>query len=125
MADILLGQLPNGTFVTLPGGGHVALYAPTESGKGTGFVLPNAFAWPGSMVVLDVKGEVFEATAGHRKVMGQEIYRFDPAAADGRSHHCPITTRRIAPFFNRGPFGIGDLYSAPLSRSLQFPFAGN
>jgi type IV secretion system protein VirD4 len=86
MADILLGQLPNGTFVTLPGGGHVALYAPTESGKGTGFVLPNAFAWPGSMVVLDVKGEVFEATAGHRKVMGQEIYRFDPAAADARSH---------------------------------------
>ena len=30
------------------------------------FVIPNCFAWRGSLVVLDVKGEAFRATAGYR-----------------------------------------------------------
>jgi type IV secretion system protein VirD4 len=98
MHDILLGKMADGSYIRLGGGSHVALYAPTESGKGVGFVLPNCFAWTGSLIVLDVKGEVFEATAGHRAAMGQQIYRFDPAAEDGRSHRWnPFTaTNRLA-----------------------------
>ena len=60
--------------------------ARTGAGKGVGFCLPNCFAWQGSLVVLDVKGEAFRATAGHRKAMGQDVYLFDPASESGRSH---------------------------------------
>ncbi len=69
------------------GSEHVALYARTGTGKSTSHVIPNCFAWKGSLVVLDVKGEAFRATAGYRsEVLGQDVYVFDPAAGSGRSH---------------------------------------
>jgi type IV secretion system protein VirD4 len=69
------------------GSEHGALYAKTGSGKSSSFVIPNCFSWRGSLVVLDVKGEAFRATAGYRsRVLGQEVYVFDPAAEDERSH---------------------------------------
>ena len=69
------------------GSEHGALYAKTGSGKSSSFVIPNCFSWRGSLVVLDVKGEAFRATAGYRsKVLGQDVYVFDPAAEDERSH---------------------------------------
>jgi type IV secretion system protein VirD4 len=69
------------------GSEHGALYAKTGSGKSSSFVIPNCFSWRGSLVVLDVKGEAFRATAGYRsRVLGQDVYVFDPAAEDERSH---------------------------------------
>jgi type IV secretion system protein VirD4 len=69
------------------GSEHGALYAKTGSGKSSSFVIPNCFSWRGSLVVLDVKGEAFRATAGYRsQVLGQDVYVFDPAAEDERSH---------------------------------------
>jgi type IV secretion system protein VirD4 len=85
MPDILIGRMGE-DYIRFGGGSHVAVYAPTESGKSVSISIPNAFAWPGSLVVLDVKGEVFEKTAGHRAAMGQKIYRFDPASDDECSH---------------------------------------
>lgn len=82
---ILLGKV-NGQLLSLPGSEHVALHARTGSGKGVSFSIPNCFAWPGSLVVLDIKGEAFRATAGHRKRMGQDVYLFDPASVTARSH---------------------------------------
>lgn len=64
---------------------HVVVYAPTRSGKGVGFVIPNLLTWPSSAVVLDIKGENYRATAGHRASMGQTIHFFDPFAKDGRT----------------------------------------
>ena len=52
--------------------------------------LPSCFSWQGSLVVLDVKGEAFRATAGHRKAMGQDVYLFDPASESGRSYPDPF-----------------------------------
>ena len=40
----------------------------------------------GSVIVLDPKGENFAKTARRRRVMGDVVYRFDPYAADGRTH---------------------------------------
>jgi type IV secretion system protein VirD4 len=66
---------------------HVALHARTRSGKTVGFTIPNLFEWPGSAIVLDIKGEVFKATAGHRaRNLGQAVYVFDPTNRRGRSH---------------------------------------
>jgi len=61
------------------------LYAPTRTGKGVGVVIPNLLAWPGSVVVLDIKRENFAATAGFRAAAGQTVLLFDPLARDGRT----------------------------------------
>jgi type IV secretion system protein VirD4 len=85
--DVIIGRDENSEYGTLPGHEHVALYAKTRSGKTTSSVIPNAFNFPGSMVVLDVRREIFAATAGHRAFnMGQEVYLLDPASPNGRSH---------------------------------------
>ena len=73
-------------YVGLPGTEHVLLAAKTRSGKGVSFVMPNAFFWSESLVVLDVKRENWDATAGHRRRMGQEVFLFQPLAEDGRTH---------------------------------------
>jgi type IV secretion system protein VirD4 len=85
-SGILLGRSGNAVH-RLPGTEHVALHARTRSGKTSSFVVPNLFEWEGSAIVLDIKGEIFQATAGHRaRNLGQAIYVFDPTARDGRSH---------------------------------------
>jgi len=88
---IILGKTPGflgigRRYVGLPGTEHVLLAAQTRAGKGVGFVLPNAFVWSESLVVLDVKRENWDATAGHRRRMGQEVYLFQPLAEDGQTH---------------------------------------
>ena len=82
---LLLGKF-GGAYLTSSLAEHLVFHARTGAGKGVGFCLPNCFAWQGSLVVLDVKGEAFRATAGHRKAMGQDVYLFDPASESGRSH---------------------------------------
>ena len=66
---------------------HALVVAPTGRGKTTGFVIPNLLTFKGSAVVLDVKGESFEATARHRAGQGDGVFRFAPADwADRRTH---------------------------------------
>ena len=66
---------------------HALIVAPTGRGKTTGFVIPNLLTYQGSAVVLDVKGENFEATARHRAAQGDRVFRFAPTDwKDGRSH---------------------------------------
>jgi type IV secretion system protein VirD4 len=83
---IILGKHVDGWIIRLPGGTPVALHAATGSGKTADFVMPNAFTHPGSLVVLDIKGEIYEATAGHRAAMGQDVYLFEPASLTSQSH---------------------------------------
>ena len=64
---------------------HVMLYAPTRTGKGVGVVIPNLLTWPDSTVVLDIKRENWDATAGFRAARGQDVILFDPLDAEGRT----------------------------------------
>ncbi|MGB3472764.1 MAG: type IV secretory system conjugative DNA transfer family protein [Erythrobacter sp.] len=57
---------------------NILLVAPTRSGKGVGFVIPNALTFPGSMVALDVKGELWDETARARAQLGDKVFRFAP-----------------------------------------------
>lgn len=66
---------------------HALIVAPTGRGKTTGFVIPNLLTWEGSAVVLDVKGENFEATARHRRRQGDKIFRFAPTDFEDRRTH--------------------------------------
>jgi type IV secretion system protein VirD4 len=66
---------------------HVLLFAPTGSGKGVGFVIPNLLFWKESVVCHDIKLENYELTSGYRnKKLKQPCYVWNPADPDGHSH---------------------------------------
>ena len=81
---IVLGH-KGGRLLVFGGDEHVLLYAPTRTGKGVGVVIPNLLTWPDSVVVLDVKRENWEATAGFRAAHGQSVFLFDPLDPEGRT----------------------------------------
>ena len=61
------------------GDGHIITVAPTRSGKGVGLVVPNLLHYPGSVLVIDPKGENYAITADfRRKMFRQEIICLDP-----------------------------------------------
>lgn len=82
---IIVGKL-NGRFLQFPGQQFCLLAAPTRSGKGVSFVIPNLLNWPGSCVVLDIKLENFLLTSGYRAQHKQKVFLFNPYAEDGRTH---------------------------------------
>ena len=57
---------------------HHLVIGPTRSGKGVGYVIPNALAHEGSMLVTDLKGEIFKSTAAHRQANGNQVFLFAP-----------------------------------------------
>lgn len=56
------------------------------SGKSQALVIPNLLAYAGSAIVLDVKGELFAATAGHRARNFGPVYRFSPTEPNYQTH---------------------------------------
>ncbi len=81
---IVLGK-KGGKFLTFGGTEHCIVEAPTRSGKGVGIVIPNLLSWQESVVVLDVKRENWDATAGFRQKYGQAVYLFNPTDPEGRT----------------------------------------
>lgn len=82
---MLIGKDKNG-FLVASGYQHALLFAPTGSGKGVGFVIPNLLYWQDSVFVHDIKLENYELTSGWRQKMGQEVYCWNPANPDGITH---------------------------------------
>ncbi len=83
---VLLGQTGKG-YLVADGFQHILLFAPTGSGKGVGFVIPNLLFWEDSVVVHDIKLENYELTSGYRsEKMGQKTYLWNPASPTGVSH---------------------------------------
>lgn len=83
---MLMGQDKKG-YLIAGGYQHCLLFAPTGSGKGVGFVIPNLLFWEDSIAVHDIKLENYELTSGYRKnVLKQEVYLWNPASPDGITH---------------------------------------
>lgn len=102
---ILVGQYnEHGKKEYLCYGGYqfVMLAAPTRSGKGVGIVIPNCLNYSDSLVVLDIKLENFDKTAGFRANSGQEVYLFAPydeyEAGRQPGKSAPMRTHRYNPF---------------------------
>ena len=94
---LLLGRKDN-RLLCFGGSEHVLVYAPTRTGKGVGYVIPNLLNWPDSVVVLDVKKENFEKSAGFRAAHGQEVFLFDPLDETGRTaRYNPLSYVRSDP----------------------------
>ncbi len=82
----LLGKY-KGNFLVADGYQHILLFAPTGSGKGVGFVIPNLLFWRDSVIVHDIKLENYELTSGWRKKdLRQKVFLWNPASPDGISH---------------------------------------
>lgn len=67
---------------------HVCLVSGSRSGKGTTTIVPNLCLWPGSLVVIDPKGENATVTAARRGAgsaycvgRGQKVFVLDPFRA--------------------------------------------
>ena len=87
------GRFVSGTYDQFP---HALVVAPTRSGKGVGYVIPNTLLFPGSCVVMDVKGEIFEATSRHRQAQGDRVFRFAPFDFENPTHRYNPLERIVA-----------------------------
>ncbi|MBU3537237.1 type IV secretory system conjugative DNA transfer family protein, partial [Alkalihalobacillus clausii] len=63
-------------------------------------------------VVLDIKGENFEVTAGYRAAHGQAVYALSPFDPDARSHRWnPLSAARTSPLHRVGDLlNIGQVF---------------
>ncbi len=95
----------DGTFHYLRHNGpeNVLTYAPPRSGKGVGLVVPTLLSWPHSCVITDLKGELWELTAGWRKKHARnKVLRFEPAALNGCIQWNPLEEIRIGTEYEVG-----------------------
>ncbi len=83
--DLWVGHSPTGMPVGLRDDRHVLLVSGARGGKGASIIVPNLCAWPGSVVVIDPKGENATVTARRRgngspyaRGMGQIVHILDP-----------------------------------------------
>ena len=81
---------------------HIAAIAPTRSGKGVGLVVPTLLSWPHSLVVNDMKGELWNLTAAWRRQAGGKVLRFDPSADDGTVFFNPLEEIRLGTSYEVG-----------------------
>jgi type IV secretion system protein VirD4 len=61
--------------------GHIAVIAPTRSGKGL-HLTQTLLRWPAGAVVVDPKGEQWARTASHRARVVGPVYRLPPSGID-------------------------------------------
>ncbi len=64
--------------VTYDGDAPVLTVASTGSGKGRGVLIPNLLRYPGPVIVVDIKGELYQVAGRRRREMGQQVKVLDP-----------------------------------------------
>lgn len=90
--SILVGKY-KGRYLWLGGAQHVISISPTRSGKTTSIAIPVLLSYLQSMLVLDLKGELYKATSGWREAQGQTIRMWAPYDEAGNTHRFnPMTT---------------------------------
>lgn len=71
---------------------HLMTVAGSRAGKGVSVIIPNLIEYPGSVIVIDPKGENARRTAGRRgkrgasrvkETLGQKVYVLDPFGVSG------------------------------------------
>lgn len=100
--DIFLGRVDE-TMIGLRDNRHIMTIAGSRSGKSACLLIPNLLLYPGSVMVIDPKGELAEATAAHRAAMEHEVRVLDPfgivkgSAAEYRAGHNPLHELAMPP----------------------------
>lgn len=70
---------------------HIVTVAGSRAGKGRAAIIPNLLTYPGSMVVIDPKGDLAAVTAARRAYMGHKVHVLDPFNVSGRSGQAGAT----------------------------------
>ena len=84
---------------------HVIAIAPTRSGKGVGLVLPTMLTWQHSMLISDIKGELWNMTSGWRsKYAKNKCIKFDPASPDESAGFNSLSEVRL-----KTPYEVSDV----------------
>ena len=93
--SILLGPLHKGaSSIGYIGEGAVLSVAAPGSGKTQAQVIPNLLNWAGPAIVLDVKGELYDATASWRAENVGPVHRFAPFDPDNSATYNPLSLIR-------------------------------
>jgi type IV secretion system protein VirD4 len=101
---------------------NIYLAAPTRTGKGVGFVIPNLLDFAGSAVVLDMKREAYRATSGwRRQALGQKVYLFDPLSGSGETH----CFNPLAYIDRENPITVVSELQRMSLQWLPYPLSGN
>ena len=87
--------IQNGKLLTYDGPEHQLVSGASRSGKGVGHVIPTLFSWPGSVLVYDIKNELWDITAGYRSQYQHCVY-FNPTKPDS-THFNPLFEVRKGP----------------------------
>lgn len=100
---------------------HILCYAPTRSGKGVGLVVPTLLSWQHSAVVLDLKGELWEMSAGWRREYAEnKVLRFEPANPAHSIGFNPLEEIRIGTEYEVGDVqNLATLIVDPDGRGLN------
>jgi type IV secretion system protein VirD4 len=112
--------------VLCPGGQapHLLTIAPNRSSRDRSCLVPNLLNYAGQVVVLDIDGRAYAATAAARRALGQYVMRLDPFGVTGPEPAPDTYTapdwieggdgavltrgcREVAELFSRGP-SLGD-----------------
>lgn len=105
--------------------GHESLI--TIGGPGTGKsqaqVITNLLRYPGSAIVLDVKGELYKATAEYRARRFGKVFRFAPTDASGTSdRYNPLEFIRTDPDGAASDINIFAYQAIPENPKLNDPY---
>lgn len=84
--SLMLGRAENGAAIYYDGEASLITIGSPGTGKTQSQVIPNLLTYPGSAFVLDVKGELWDKTAGCRAKHFGPVYRFSPTNKQFRSH---------------------------------------
>ncbi|AYD00624.1 conjugative coupling protein [Neorhizobium sp. NCHU2750] len=82
----ILGRIGHRTLRVMDERHHIVI-GPTRSGKGLSYVIPNALAHKGSMIVTDLKGEIFLNTADFRRRNGNAVFVFAPGSQNSNCYN--------------------------------------
>jgi type IV secretion system protein VirD4 len=102
--------------------GNVLVVAPTRGGKGL-LATSQLLSWPHSVVVNDIKGDLFDQTAGYRATLGK-VFVFDPTGVGNRfdpllSKHTDLELKSVAKSLLYKPDeGDGEVFTDRATRML-------
>jgi type IV secretion system protein VirD4 len=109
------------SYLTHTGKTHVLCLGPTRSGKTWGCMNPTLLNWPGSAVVYDPKGELYQQTAGWRQQdAGNLVMRFAPAEVENTVAWNPLDRVRLGtPFAYRDVANIIQQIADPVGKGVS------
>lgn len=103
------------------GEGHCLVCAGTGNGKGIAFAIPNLLAYPGGVIAVDPKGELFAVTGRHRATLGP-VAVIDPFrithAAPGMFNPMRALDAGSATFVD-DLYALADMLAPPISSSAK------